>query len=410
MRTRGADSLPRWTPRSTSHRGCCSACRRRSSRRRVRSPPMNSAGTRTLSASEIAALTGGKLVGPGSTTVAGIAPLERAGPGDLSFLASPRYVPYFERTSASVVLVAPALESAKGGPETRIIVPEPYAALSVGLPVLDPKAVWEAGVHRTAVVGQGATWQEPVAIGPHAVIGREVQLGRNIRIGAGCVLGDGVAVGDDTQLYPGVTLYAGTALGKRVIVHAGAVLGSDGFGYIPGKSGEAGGHRKIPHVGRCLIGDDIEIGANTCVDRGSVDDTVIGSGTKIDNLVHIAHNVRIGARCLIMAQAGVAGSVQVEDDVIIGGQAGISDHLTIGRGARLLVQSGHIADVPAEATMFGTPSRAHREYLRAQVAMYRLPGKRGGAAGPGETKNPTPPPPPPSRRFSTAACSRTSTP
>src|SRR4029077_4331422 len=171
-------------------------------------------------------------------------------------------------------------------------------------------------------------------------------------------------------LYPGVTLYSGTALGKRVIVHAGAVLGSDGFGYIPGKDGEE--HRKIPHVGRCLIGDDIEIGANTCVDRGSVDDTVIGSGTKIDNLVHIAHNVRIGARCLIMAQAGVAGSVQVEDDVIIGGQVGVSDHLTIGRGARLLVQSGHIANVPAEATMLGTPSRAHRDYLRAQVAMYRL--------------------------------------
>jgi UDP-3-O-[3-hydroxymyristoyl] glucosamine N-acyltransferase len=167
-----------------------------------------------------------------------------------------------------------------------------------------------------------------------------------------------------------VTLYAGTALGKRVIVHAGAVLGSDGFGYLPGKDGEA--HRKIPHVGRCLIGDDIEIGANTCIDRGSVDDTVIGSGTKIDNLVHIAHNVRIGARCLIMAQAGIAGSCQVEDDVIIAGQSGISDHITIGRGARLLVQSGTIADVPAAGTMFGTPSRTHREFLRGQVALYRL--------------------------------------
>jgi UDP-3-O-[3-hydroxymyristoyl] glucosamine N-acyltransferase len=313
-------------------------------------------------------------VGPGSTTVAGIAPLERAGPGDLSFLASPRYLPYFQRTSASVVLVAPELEGAAveggGGPETRIIVAEPYAALLVVLPVLYPQAVWEAGVHPTAVVGRGATWQEPVEIGPHAVIGRGVQLGRNVRIGAGCVLGDGVAVGDDTQLFPGVTLYAGTALGKRVIVHAGAVLGSDGFGYIPGTSGEP--HRKIPHVGRCLIGDDIEIGANTCIDRGSVDDTVIGSGTKIDNLVHIAHNVRIGARCLIMAEAGIAGSCQVEDDVIIAGQSGISDHLTIGRGARLLVQSGTIADVPAEATYFGTPSRSHREFLRGQVALYRL--------------------------------------
>ena len=309
-------------------------------------------------------------MGPGAVTVAGIAPLQRAGPGDLSFLASARYAPYFERTSASVVLVAPALESTPGGPETRIIVADPYAALLVVLPVLYPQAVWEAGVHPTAVIGRGAVWQEPVAIGAHAVIGHGVQLGKNVRIGAGCVLGDGVAVGDDTQLYPRVTLYSGTALGKRVIVHAGAVLGSDGFGYIPGKGGEE--HRKIPHVGRCLIGDDIEIGANTCIDRGSVDDTVIGSGTKIDNLVHIAHNVRIGARCLIMALAGIAGSCQVEDDVIIAGQVGIADHLTIGRGARLLVQSGYIADVPAEATMFGYPARPHREFLRAQATMYRL--------------------------------------
>jgi UDP-3-O-[3-hydroxymyristoyl] glucosamine N-acyltransferase len=309
-------------------------------------------------------------VGPGATTVAGIAPLERAGPGDLSFLASPRYAPYFERTSASVVLVAPALERSPGGPETRIIVADPYAALLVVLPVLYPQAVWEAGVHPTAVVGRGATWQEPVAIGAHAVIGHGVQLGKNVRIGAGCVLGDGVAVGDDTQLNPGVTLYSGTALGKRVIVHAGAVLGSDGFGYLPGKGGED--HRKIPHVGRCLIGDDIEIGANTCIDRGSVDDTVIGSGTKIDNLVHIAHNVRIGARCLIMAQVGISGSCLVEDDVILAGQVGLVDHLTIGRGARMLAQAGTIADIPAGATMFGTLARPHREYLRGQAALYRL--------------------------------------
>src|SRR5437762_6131186 len=338
---------------------------------------MNSAGTRPLSASEIAALTGGKLVGPGTTTVAGVAPLERAGPGDLSFLASPRYVPYFERTSASVVLVAPAFESAgngeggaRAGPETRIIVPDPYAALLVVLPVLYPQAVWEAGIHPTAVVGHGATWQGPVAIGPHACLGAGVQPGKNVRIGAGCVLGDGVAVGDDTQLYPGVTLYSGTALGKRVIVHAGAVLGSDGFGYIPGKGGEE--HRKIPHVGRCLIGDDIEIGANTCIDRGSVDDTVIGSGTKIDNLVHIAHNVRIGARCLLMAAAAIAGSCQVEADAIIAGQTGTGDHITIGRCARLLVQSGTIADIPADSTYFGTLARPHREYLRGQAALYRL--------------------------------------
>jgi UDP-3-O-[3-hydroxymyristoyl] glucosamine N-acyltransferase len=225
-------------------------------------------------------------------------------------------------------------------------------------------------VHPTAAVGRGATWEAPVEIGAHAVLGTGVRLGKNVRIGAGCVLGDGVALGDDTQLYPGVTCYSGTALGKRVIVHAGAVLGSDGFGYVPGREGEA--HRKIPHVGRCLVGDDVEIGANTCIDRGSVDDTVIGAGTKIDNLVHIAHNVRVGARCLIMAEAGIAGSVQVEDEAIIAGQAGIGDHLTIGRGARVLVQSGIIADIEPGATVSGYPARPHREYLRAQAALYRL--------------------------------------
>ncbi|HJS42318.1 MAG TPA: UDP-3-O-(3-hydroxymyristoyl)glucosamine N-acyltransferase [Gemmatimonadales bacterium] len=335
---------------------------------------MNPGGRRPLSANEIAALTGGRLVGPGTTTVAGIAPLERAGPGDLSFLAAPRYVPYFQRTGASVVLVAPALEApaqeAGGGPGTRIVVADPYAALLVVLPVLYPQEVWEPGVHPSALVGRGASWQDPVEIGPNAVLGRGVQLGRNVRVGAGCVIGEGVAIGDDTQLFPSVRIYSGTALGKRVIVHSGAVLGSDGFGFIPGKSGET--HRKIPHVGRCLIGDDIEIGANTCIDRGSVDDTVIGSGTKIDNLVHIAHNVRIGARCLIMAQAGIAGSSQIEDDVIIAGQAGVPDHITIGRGARLLVQAGTVADIPAGETWFGTPARNRRDFLRGQVALYRL--------------------------------------
>src|SRR5256712_7475898 len=182
MRTRGEDSSPRWTPRSTSQRGCCSACRGRSRAARA-PPPMNSAGTQPLAASEIAALTGGRLVGPGTVTVAGIAPLQRAGPGDLSFLASPRYVPYFERTSASVVLVAPSLEGSAGGPETRIIVADPYAALLVLLPVLYPQSVWEAGVHPTAVVGRGASWQEPGGVGAPPGLGAGVELRHHVRIG-----------------------------------------------------------------------------------------------------------------------------------------------------------------------------------------------------------------------------------
>jgi len=328
-----------------------------------------------LSAGEIAALTGGRLVGPAETRVTRVAPLERAEPGDLAFLAAARYLPYFRRSTASVVLLREEFAAETEGPAVRVVVADPQVALLAILPVLYPQAVWEPGVHPTAVVGRSSTWEDPVAIGPHVVLGRGVRLGRNVRLGSGCVLGDGVVVGDEVEMYPNVVCYAGTQIGHRVILHAGVRLGSDGFGYIQargGGGGGGGGHRKIPHVGRCLVGDDVEIGANSCVDRGSVDDTVIGPGTKIDNLVHIAHNVRIGARCLIMALVGVAGSSRIEDEVILAGQAGVSDHLTVGRGARVLVQAGLIGDVPAGATVSGYPARNHRELLRAQATLYRL--------------------------------------
>jgi UDP-3-O-[3-hydroxymyristoyl] glucosamine N-acyltransferase len=332
---------------------------------------------RSLSAAEVAALTGGRLVGPSDTHVAAIAPLERAGPGDLSFLVSGRYLPYFERSRASIVLCAEALATAAGGATTRIIVPDPHAALLTVLAVLYPTPAWTPGVHPTAVIEPGATWSDPVAIGAHVVLGNGVTLGRNVRIGAQSVIGDGVTIGDDCELYPQVTCYAGTTVGRRVILHAGVRVGSDGFGYVPGRDGA--GHRRIPHVGRCVIGDDVEIGANSCVDRGSVDDTIIGDGTKIDNLVHIAHNVHVGKRCLILALAGIAGSCRIEDDVVIAGEVGISDHCTVGRGARVLVQAGVIGDVAPGATVWGTPARPHRDVLRATAALYRGLDRSGHA-------------------------------
>jgi len=184
------------------------------------------------------------------------------------------------------------------------------------------------------------------------------------------MVGKGVQIRDDVEFYPHVFFYSGTIVGNRLILHAGARLGSDGFGYIPGKLGEP--PQKIPQIGRCIVGDDVEIGANTTIDRGSVDDTVIGAGTKIDNLVQVGHNVRIGSRCLIAGQAGIAGSTHVEDDVFLAGQAGIADHVTIGRGARVTVQGGVIGDIDAGATVSGYPARNHREFLRAQGALYRL--------------------------------------
>ncbi len=326
---------------------------------------------RRLSATEVAALTGGQLVGPGDVAVSGIAPLDRAGPDDLSFLAGRRYLPYFQRSRAGIVLCRSDLSAqAPEGPACRVVVRDPHVALLSVVPALYPEPAWEPGVHPTAVIGRSATWREPVAIGPYAVVGRGARLGKNVRIGAGCVLGDGVEVGDDVQLYPQVVCYSGTIVGSRVILHAGARLGSDGFGYIPGKGSEP--PRKIPQVGRCIIGDDVEIGANTTIDRGSVDDTVIGAGTKIDNLVQIGHNCRIGARCLIAGQAGIAGSTHVEDDVFLAGQAGLADHVSIGRGARVTVQGGVIGDIEPGATVSGYPARSHREFLRAQGALYRL--------------------------------------
>jgi UDP-3-O-[3-hydroxymyristoyl] glucosamine N-acyltransferase len=326
-------------------------------------------GGRRITAGELAALTGGRLVGAADVAVDGVAPLDRAGPTDLSFLVTRRYLPYFQRSQAAVVFCNPQF-AGEAGPACRVIVSDPHVALLAVLPVLYPEPVWSPGIHPSAVLGPRAVWEQPVAIGPHAVLGAAVRLGRNVRIGAGCVLGDGVQIGDDVQFYPQVVCYSGTVVGNRVILHAGVRLGSDGFGYIPREGGEA--PRKIPQIGRCMIGDDVEIGANTTIDRGSIDDTVIGAGTKIDNLVQVAHNVRIGARCLIASQVGIAGSTHVEDDVFLGGQAGVGDHRRVGRGARVTGGGSVIGDIEAGDTVSGYPARPHREFLRAQAALYRL--------------------------------------
>jgi len=182
------------------------------------------------------------------------------------------------------------------------------------------------------------------------------------------VLGDGVVVGEDTRMDARVVCYPGARIGRRVLVKAGAVIGGDGFGYLS----RAGAHERIPHVGACIIGDEVEIGSNSCVDRGSLDDTVIGKGTKLDNLVHVGHNVRLGERCLVMAGVGIAGSTRIGNDVILAGHVGVTDHLVIGDGARIAAKSAVFGDVPAGASFSGHPARPHRQFLRAQAALYRL--------------------------------------
>ena len=326
-------------------------------------------GRVVLTADVIASAVGGRLVGDGAALVSGIAPLDRARGEELSFLASAKYASLFADSKAGVVLVSPALAESAGQAKARIVVEKPHDALLSLIPRFYRSPPSQPGVHGTAVLAHGVRLGREVSIAAHAVIGEGAVLGDRVIVDANVVIGAGVRIGDDSHLYPGVTAYSGTMIGRRVLVHAGVRLGSDGFGYVF----RGGRHEKIPHVGRCIIEDDVEIGANTTVDRGSIDDTVIGAGTKIDNLVQIAHNCRIGRLCLIMAQVGIAGSVRVEDGCILAGQAGVSGHHTIHKGATVAAQAGVFGDVPPGETWSGYPARPHKEALRAQAALFRLP-------------------------------------
>ena len=325
-------------------------------------------GPRALTAASIAATVGGTLTGDPDARVSAVAPLDRALPHHVTFLSSARYASLLAGADAGILLVSPALAETPGAARARIVVSDPYQAMLSLLAALYPTAVHAPGIHATAVIGRGASIGAGVTVGPYVIIGAGARVGARVHLHAHVVVGDGVEIGDDCELYESVTCYPGTQLGDRVRVHAGVRLGSDGFGYVFRNNA----HEKIPHVGRCIVEHDVEIGANSTVDRGSIDDTVIGAGTKIDNLVQVGHNVRIGRLCLIMSQVGVAGSVRVGDGAILAGQVGVSGHLSIGAGARLAAQAGVIGNVPAGQTWSGYPARPHREALRAQAALFRL--------------------------------------
>jgi len=326
-------------------------------------------GSRVLTAASIAEMTGGTLTGDAEARVTAVAPLDRAEAHHLTFLASAKYAGLLAQADAGVLLVSSALAATAGNARARIVVGNPTEAMLALLPSLYPPPAVDAGVHSTAVIERGVQLGDGASVGPYVVLGAGARVGARSRLHSHVVIGDGVTIGDDCELHESVTCYPGTVLADRVRLHAGVRLGSDGFGYLF----RNGMHDKIPHVGRCVIESDVEIGANSTVDRGSIDDTVVGAGTKIDNLVHVGHNVRIGRLCLLMAQVGVAGSVHIEDGVILAGQVGVSGHITIGKGARLAAQAGVFGHVPAGETWSGYPARPHREALRAQAAMFRLP-------------------------------------
>ncbi len=321
-----------------------------------------------LTAAAIAARVGGVLHGDGDAVVHRVAPLDRAGPEALSFLSQARYLGWFATSRAGVVLVSPPFATVAGAPATRIVVDKPVDAMVALLREFHRTPSRPTGIHPTAVVSPSARVAEGVTIEAHAVIGDAVVIGPGCWIGAGAVIEAWSVLGAQVRVYPNAVVYPAVELGDRVVLHAGARIGREGFGFLPAPTGP----QRIPHVGRCVLEADVEVGANSCVDRGSVDDTIIGAGTKVDNLVHVAHNVRIGRMCFLAAQVGIAGSARIEDGVQLGGQVGVSGHLTIGARASVGAQGGVIGDVPAGETWSGYPARPHREQLRAQGALLRL--------------------------------------
>jgi UDP-3-O-[3-hydroxymyristoyl] glucosamine N-acyltransferase len=322
-----------------------------------------------LSLDEVATIVGGHVEGDGSVRVAAIRPIDEAGPGELGFLAAKRYARFAASARAGAVLVSPEFLHAVREGVPRVVVENAHGVLAPLIERLHPAPQAETGVHPTAVLGEGVRLGSGVSVGPYAVLGDGVVVGGGSRIDAHVVLGTSVRIGADCHVHPHVVVYPGATLGDRVVVHAGACLGSDGFGY----TFVDGAHRKVPQVGGCIIGDDVEIGANTTIDRGSIGDTVLGNGVKVDNLVQIAHNVKVGPHSLLAALVGIAGSTRIGTGVWLGGQAGAIGHLDIGDGAKIAVATKVLRDVKPGETVSGHPARPHRDDLRRQAHVNRLP-------------------------------------
>ncbi len=329
---------------------------------------MNSSMGIDMKTSKLAALLNGKLQGDGNLIIGGIAGLDSAGPADLSFAEDGRGLERAKTSAAGCVLVSAQSTIPN---KTTISVPNPKLALIKAAQAILPATGAEPGIHPTAEVDGGARLAPGVSVGKHAVVEDGARIGERTVIASGACIGRGVEIGADCVIHPRVTIYPNARIGNRVVIHSGTVIGADGFGYVFAE----GRHQKFPQLGKVIVEDDVEIGANTTIDRGSLGETVIGQGSKIDNLVQIAHNVRVGRHCVIAAQVGIAGSVQIGDYVMIGGQAGIGDkariedQVVVGGGAGIL--PGKL--VRRGSALWGTPARPMTEYKETYAQIMNLP-------------------------------------
>ncbi len=327
-------------------------------------------GVPTFTLSDLARRVGGELSGDPGRILGGVASLASAGPDHLAFVARRAKRAAVDATRAGAVLAPTGFEAPPGAGFDLLEVDDPELAFATVVRLFHPRRERPAGIHHTAEIGRGARLGHGVSVDAGVVIGEGSVIGAGTRIGAATSIAAGVRVGERCAIGHAVSILGGTKIGDRVRIQPGVRLGTDGFGYAMGD----GGARKIPQIGGCSIGNDVEIGANCTIDRGTLDDTVIGDRTKIDNLVHIAHNVRVGDDCFIAAHVGIAGSVEIGAAVQMGGQSGAAGHVSIGPGARIAGQSGVIGNVAAGAAYGGTPARPHSSWMKSAALTRRLPG------------------------------------
>jgi UDP-3-O-[3-hydroxymyristoyl] glucosamine N-acyltransferase len=328
---------------------------------------------------QVAEAVGTRLIGDGRHEVSGVASMESATAKDLIFVEDEKHLAAALGSSAGAVIAGEfAVSAAAGLP--LLISEHPKLAFARAARFLSSDAAREraseVSVDPTAAVHSSSSLGAAATVEAKAVVGEAVRIGDCTRIGAGCVIGTGVRIGSECEIYPNVTMYPGTTIGDRVIVHAGAVLGSDGFGYV--RDRKSGRYEKFPQVGRLVIEDDVEIGANTTIDRGALDETRIRRGAKIDNLVHIGHNCQIGEDVVIAAQTGLSGSIVIENGVVLGGQVGIGEHARIGEGVMLGGQGGVLPNKILRGkgvAFWGTPAQPLREYLKQLATLARLAKK-----------------------------------
>ncbi len=321
---------------------------------------------RRFTISELAEKLGVEFTGDPGLVLDGVAPLDEAGGSDLSFLANPKYAKMLHDTNAGAVVVSP--DNAIEG-KAHLVSDEPYMVFAKAVSLFHPPSHPGGGVHASAWVAQSARLGENVTVMNGATVCENASVGDNSVIYPGAYIGHGASIGADTVIYPNATIRERCIIGDRVIIQPGAVIGSDGFGFAM----DAGGHQKFQQVGIVVVEDDVEIGANTTIDRAALGRTLIGRGTKIDNLVQIGHNVVIGAHSVIVSQVGISGSTVVGRQVVLAGQVGVAGHLKIGDGSMIGAKSGIMSDIPPGSRMSGHPIQDHRKYLRMLSAMRKLP-------------------------------------